>query len=50
MLKLLQSSNYKMSEISYAVGFNSHAYFTYSFKKYYGMSPSEFVKKNTYKN
>ena len=49
-VKLLKSSNYRMNEISSAVGFNSHNYFTTSFKKQYGMTPSEFIKKNTYHN
>ncbi|WP_179317436.1 hybrid sensor histidine kinase/response regulator transcription factor [Winogradskyella undariae] len=47
---LLKSGNHRMSEISHAVGFNSHNYFTTSFKKQYGMTPSEFIKKNTYNN
>ena len=47
---LLKSGNHRMSEISHAVGFNSHNYFTTSFKKQYGMTPSEFIKKNTYGN
>jgi len=49
-VKLLKSGNYRLNEISYAVGFNSHNYFTTSFKKQYGMTPSEFVKKNTFSN
>ena len=49
-VKLLKSGNYRMNEISSAVGFNSHNYFTTSFKKQYGMTPSEFIKKNTYNN
>ena len=49
-VKLLQSGKYRMNEISSAVGFNSHNYFTISFKKQYGMTPSEYFKKNDYKN
>ena len=49
-VKLLQSGNYRMNEISSAVGFNSHNYFTTSFKKHYGMTPSEFLKRNSLKN
>ena len=46
-VKLLLHGKYKVNEIGYAVGFNSHNYFTKSFKKYYGMSPSEFIKENS---
>ena len=49
-VKLMKTGNYRMNEISFAVGFNSHNYFTTSFKKQYGMTPSEFLKRNTYKN
>lgn len=45
-VKLLLNGKYKVNEIGYAVGFNSHNYFTKSFKKYYGMSPSEFIREN----
>ena len=34
------------NEIGYAVGFNSHNYFTKSFKKQYGMSPTDFIREN----
>ncbi len=44
--KLLLESDYTVSEISFHVGFNSHAYFTNSFKSVYGYSPSEFVLKH----
>ena len=49
-VKFLQSGKYRMNEISSAVGFNSHNYFTISFKKQYGISPSEYLKRNDYKN
>ena len=45
---LMKSGSYRMNEIGFAVGFNSHNYFTTSFKKHYGMTPSEFLKRNTY--
>jgi YesN/AraC family two-component response regulator len=43
----MKEGNYKINEIGYAVGFNSHNYFTKSFKKQYGKSPSEFIRENT---
>jgi signal transduction histidine kinase/ligand-binding sensor domain-containing protein/DNA-binding response OmpR family regulator len=45
-VKLMQKGNHKVNEIGYAVGFNSHNYFTKSFKKQYGKSPSDFIKEN----
>ena len=46
-IKLFKSENYKINEIGFAVGFNSHNYFTKAFKKQYGVSPSEFLKENS---
>jgi len=46
-VKLLQEGNHKVNEVGYAVGFNSHNYFTKSFKKQYGKSPSEFIRENS---
>ena len=45
----LESSSFNISEIAYMVGFNDPAYFTRSFKKQYGKSPSNFIQdvKNT---
>lgn len=45
-IKLMKSGDYLINEIGFAVGFNSHNYFTKAFKKQYGISPSEFIKKN----
>ena len=45
-IALMKEDKYIVKEIGYAVGFNSHNYFTKSFKKQYGMSPSEFIKDN----
>jgi signal transduction histidine kinase/ligand-binding sensor domain-containing protein/CheY-like chemotaxis protein/AraC-like DNA-binding protein len=49
-IKLLQNGKCKVNEVGFAVGFNSHNYFTTSFKNYYGMSPSEFIRKNSLNN
>jgi DNA-binding response OmpR family regulator len=45
-VQLMKEGNHKVNEIGYSVGFNSHNYFTKSFKKQFGMSPSDFIRKN----
>lgn len=46
--KLLEEGRYSVSEISIMVGFNTASYFTTSFKKYFGILPSEYaVNKKT---
>ena len=40
--QLLQSTDLKVSEIAYEVGFNDPAYFSRAFKEEFGQSPSEF--------
>jgi DNA-binding response OmpR family regulator len=42
--ELLQKGTHKISEVAYLTGFYDHAQFTRSFKKYYSLSPSEFLK------
>lgn len=44
-IKLMSTGNYLVNEIGFRVGFNSHSYFTKAFKKKYGISPNEFMKK-----
>lgn len=39
---MLRSKNYNISQIAYAVGYNSPFYFSKQFKKYFGYSPSRF--------
>jgi AraC-like DNA-binding protein len=36
-----------ISEVAYACGFNSPSYFTESFRKQFGVAPSEFLKKTS---
>lgn len=43
-LRLLQSGEHTISEISYMTGFSSVAYFRQCFKSEFGMAPSEYVK------
>lgn len=42
---LLSKDNMPISEIAYAVGFESLSYFSRSFKKHTGFNPTEFVKR-----
>lgn len=41
---LLQDGRYSIAEISTMVGFNTPSYFTTSFKKYFGMLPTDYLK------
>jgi len=43
-IQLMQSGEKRISEIAFSVGFSSPAYFSTSFQKQYGKSPSEFLK------
>jgi len=43
---LLQAGNLNISEVSYAVGFLSHSYFTKIFNEKFGMNPAEYILKN----
>ena len=44
-VKLLLEGESKISEIAYKVGFNNVVYFRQCFKDEYGVSPSEYVKR-----
>lgn len=46
-VRIMKEGKLKVNEVGYAVGFNSHNYFTRSFKKQYGISPSEFMRDKT---
>jgi signal transduction histidine kinase/DNA-binding response OmpR family regulator len=43
--ELLSEGNYRINEISYLVGFSSPSYFATSFQKQFGISPSQFIRK-----
>ncbi len=45
--QLLLEKRYSINEISSMVGFNTPSYFTTSFKKYFGMLPTDYIKKNS---
>ncbi|AHW62119.1 Signal transduction histidine kinase [Draconibacterium orientale] len=42
-IQLMKDGSYNIDEIGYAVGFNSHSYFTQSFKKQFGKTPSAYM-------
>ena len=42
----LKSGQYSVSETSYKVGFSDPGYFSRSFKKYFGVSPAEYIKQH----
>lgn len=43
-IQLMKSENYNLDEISFMVGFNTHSYFTTSFKKQYKKSPKDYMR------
>lgn len=43
---ILLQKKYNVNEIAYMTGFNDPKYFTSNFKKKYGMTPTEYLKKN----
>lgn len=45
---LMDNTNLTISEIAYQVGFNDIYYFSKTFKKYKGMSPSEYKRRGTH--
>lgn len=44
--ELLINSNYNISEVAYEVGFSSGAYFSYSFNRYFKITPTGYVLLN----
>jgi AraC-like DNA-binding protein len=40
---LLTSKKLSVSEVAYATGFSGLSYFSNAFRKFYGMSPTEYV-------
>lgn len=45
--KIMREQSVSISEIAYLVGFEQPKYFTYCFKKKYGILPSEYLEKHT---
>ena len=44
--EMLEIGNHRVSEVCYAIGFNSPSYFAKCFKREYGVLPAEWGKKN----
>jgi transcriptional regulator GlxA family with amidase domain len=42
-MSLLEQNSGNISEVAYAVGFNSVSYFNKCFKKQFGKTPSDFI-------
>ena len=45
--QLLADNKYRINEVAYLTGFSTPSYFTQSFRKEFGVLPSEFVKEKT---
>lgn len=45
---ILENKNITISEVAQQCGFNSYTYFSKCFKKYFGILPSEYIKKGIY--
>ncbi len=43
---LLKENKLTVSEVAYAVGFSNPSHFSYRFRTYYGVTPTEFMEKN----
>lgn len=43
--RLISEGNFKIYEVAEKTGYNSSRYFTLTFRKYFGMTPSEYIKK-----
>ena len=42
--RLLKEGGYRISEVSYMVGFSSPSYFSKCFQKQFGIKPADFVE------
>ena len=42
-LNLMESGTLSIEEVSLAVGFNSHSYFSHCFRQHFGKTPSEYI-------
>ncbi|WP_300724642.1 hybrid sensor histidine kinase/response regulator transcription factor [uncultured Bacteroides sp.] len=47
---LLKDKKLNVAQVAYAVGFTNHTYFSVAFRKYYGMTPTDFVQNNINQN
>ena len=46
-MEMLKTGKYRISEIAYELGFSDTRYFSSSFTKKYGVTPSSFLPKNS---
>ena len=44
---LLKDKKMNISQVAYAVGFSNQTHFSTTFKKFYGISPSEYILQNS---
>ena len=42
--KLLKDKKMSIAEVAYSIGFANHSHFTYRFRLYYGVTPTEFME------
>lgn len=49
-VELMLSKKYTIAQIAYTCGFNTPSYFSTAFKQYYGVMPSEYLKKSETEN
>lgn len=45
-MNLIDTTNYNMTQIAYAVGYDNSMYFSRVFKKHTGMTPTEYKQRN----
>ena len=45
--RLIRERNINISQVTYSVGFNNQAHFSTTFKKYFGVTPTEYAEKST---
>ena len=45
--RLIREKKINITQVAYAVGFNNQAHFSTVFKKYYGMTPTEYAEKKS---
>ncbi len=48
--ELFKQNSYSVAEVAYMVGFNDRKHFSKEFKKYFELSPTEFIQKHSVEN
>lgn len=44
--KLIRKGEINITQVAYAVGFNNQSHFSTVFRKYYGMTPSDYAARH----